>query len=66
MKRNTLYISILFTLVIFTQGCSPEVGTKGWCEDMEDTPKVEWTLTQSQDYAASCLGHLFKQGISAA
>ncbi len=56
MKENILYASILFMLVIFIQGCSPEVGTKGWCEDMDDTPKSEWTLNQSQNYVASCFG----------
>ena len=60
MKDNILYASILVTLLLFIQGCSPEVGSKDWCEDMDNTPKEEWTLNQSEDYVASCLGHLFK------
>lgn len=54
MKTRKLYFSALFISFIFIQGCSPEVGTVAWCEKMEDTPKNEWNLEQSREYAISC------------
>ncbi|QSP95484.1 DUF3012 domain-containing protein [Marinobacter salinisoli] len=46
--------SLLAALTLLA-GCSPEVGSKAWCEDMEATPKGEWTANEARDYAKNCL-----------
>ncbi|MFN4003626.1 MAG: DUF3012 domain-containing protein [Hylemonella sp.] len=35
--------------------CSPEVGSKAWCEKMQAKPKGEWTANEAADYARHCL-----------
>jgi hypothetical protein len=36
-------------------GCTPEVGSDDWCEDMKDKPKKEWTASEAADYAKHCI-----------
>lgn len=35
--------------------CSPEIGSKAWCENMQAKPKGEWTANEAADYAKHCL-----------
>lgn len=35
--------------------CTPEVGSKAWCEQMQDKPKGDWTANEAADYAKHCL-----------
>ena len=35
--------------------CSPEVGSKEWCEDMKTKPKGDWTASEAADFAKSCI-----------
>jgi hypothetical protein len=35
--------------------CAPEVGSKPWCEQLEEKPKGEWTLDETGEYAKSCI-----------
>ncbi len=35
--------------------CSPEVGSKAWCEKMNAKPKGDWTVNEATDYAKSCV-----------
>jgi len=36
-------------------GCSPEVGSDGWCEMMKEKPKGDWSANEAADYAKHCL-----------
>lgn len=36
-------------------GCSPEVGSKAWCEQMSKKPKGDWTANEATDYAKHCV-----------
>ncbi|MGR5117971.1 DUF3012 domain-containing protein [Vibrio astriarenae] len=51
MKRTLLLLS---TLVILS-GCEVEVGTQAWCDNMNETPKSEWTAQVTFDYAKHCV-----------
>lgn len=42
-------------LIAVLVACSPEVGSRKWCEKMQDKPEGEWTLTEAKDYAKHCL-----------
>ncbi|WP_206483507.1 DUF3012 domain-containing protein [Thalassotalea sp. G2M2-11] len=44
----------LFSLVLFT-ACSPEVGSKDWCEQLKEKPKGDWTANEATDYTKHCL-----------
>lgn len=35
--------------------CSPGVGSKAWCEKMEEKPKGDWTANELADYTKHCL-----------
>ena len=50
MKRR-----LLMGLVVILAACSPEVGSRKWCEKMEDKPEGDWTFTEAKDYAKHCL-----------
>ena len=50
--------SLMITLAIMVAaltGCSPEVGSKAWCEKMAEKPKGDWTANEAADYASNCL-----------
>ena len=51
----TLAKTMMVTALIFLSGCSPEVGSDAWCEDMSEKPKGEWTSNEAADYAKHCL-----------
>lgn len=42
-----------FLLVL--SACSPEVGSKEWCEQMKQKPKGEWTANEAADFAKHCV-----------
>ncbi|MFC4238000.1 DUF3012 domain-containing protein [Thalassospira xianhensis] len=35
--------------------CSPEVGSKEWCEDMKEKPKGDWSANEATDFAKHCV-----------
>lgn len=43
------------SLAVFLTACSPEVGSKDWCEDMKGKDKGQWTAEEAKTFAKSCL-----------
>jgi len=35
--------------------CSPEVGSKEWCEDMKKKDKGDWSANEAKDFAKHCV-----------
>ena len=35
--------------------CAPERGTVAWCEQMDETPKGQWSMDDASEYAQSCI-----------
>ena len=56
LKMSSFVAAICLLSII--AGCSPEVGSKEWCEDMKEKPKGDWTASEATDYAKHCV---FKQ-----
>ncbi len=49
-------VSVLFIgTLLGVAGCAPEVGSEGWCQDMKEKDKGEWTANEAADYAKHCL-----------
>jgi hypothetical protein len=47
---------LLSTLFVFTlTGCAHPVGSTGWCEDMREKPKGEWSANEATDYMRHCI-----------
>ena len=51
MKRILLVLTGLLAL----SACAPEIGSKAWCEDLEEKPKGDWTANEAKDYTKHCL-----------
>lgn len=45
----TLALTMLIT------ACAPEVGSKAWCEQMDEKPKGDWTANELTDYTKHCV-----------
>ena len=43
------------TCCLLVSACAPEVGSKAWCEDMDEKPKGDWTSNEAADYAKHCI-----------
>lgn len=48
------FIAIL-TCITAISACSPEIGSKDWCDQLKEKPKGDWTATEAKDYAKHCL-----------
>ena len=53
IKISSAFIGI--SLFVLAAGCSPEVGSDEWCDDMKDKPKKEWSAKEAADYARHCI-----------
>ncbi len=42
-------------LIVVVAACSPEVGSKEWCDDMKEKPKGEWSANEAGDFAKNCV-----------
>ncbi|NIN35260.1 MAG: DUF3012 domain-containing protein [Gammaproteobacteria bacterium] len=50
-----IILSIYIVIMLLLIGCSPEVGTEAWCNDLSEKPKGEWTSNEAADYTRHCL-----------
>lgn len=41
--------------LIFIGGCSHEVGSEAWCEDMKEKPRGDWTANEAGNFARHCV-----------
>jgi hypothetical protein len=39
----------------FLAACSPEVGSKEWCEELKSKAKAEWSANEAADFAKHCI-----------
>ncbi|MCL6415140.1 DUF3012 domain-containing protein [Aestuariirhabdus sp. Z084] len=50
---SALALSLAFALT--TTACSPEIGSEGWCNNLKEKPKGDWTANEATDYAKHCV-----------
>ncbi|MBF0383747.1 MAG: DUF3012 domain-containing protein [Magnetococcales bacterium] len=55
MNKLWKQVMLLAVALAFIGGCSPKVGSKEWCEEMNKKPKGEWSGNEAKDYAKSCI-----------
>lgn len=48
-------LTLVISLLALLAACSPEVGSKEWCEDLKKKPKGDWTANEATDFAKSCI-----------
>ncbi len=46
-------VAALFAVLL--AACSPEVGSKEWCDAMKQKPKGDWTANEAADFAKHCI-----------
>lgn len=56
---SVILVSALASLIA---GCEPEIGSKAWCEDMQEKPKGDWTLNEATQFAKHCVLEELKSG----
>lgn len=54
IKSMKILISVLI-VAVFMMGCSPEVGSEQWCNNLDAKAKGDWTINEAKDYAQHCL-----------
>lgn len=54
MKIKLSVLTMILGLFV-VGACSPEVGSKEWCADLEKKPKGEWSANEAAEFAKSCI-----------
>lgn len=54
LKRITLLI-VSEAFAAMASACSPEVGSKEWCEDLKAKPKGDWSANEAMDFTKHCI-----------
>lgn len=52
---RTLQLAVAAVMFLFVAACSPEVGSKEWCEDMKAKPKGDWSTNEAADFTKHCI-----------
>ena len=55
MAARLLHAGVIAALFAMLAACSPEVGSKEWCEAMKNKPKGDWTANEAADFAKNCI-----------
>ena len=55
MKNIFAAVAVIAIMAFSTVACSPEVGSKEWCEKLKKKDKGKWTAEEAKDFAKHCL-----------
>ncbi|MBT6095634.1 MAG: DUF3012 domain-containing protein [Rhodospirillaceae bacterium] len=55
LKTFAFAFAVLAFAVAPLTACSPEVGSKEWCEDLKKKPKGDWSGNEAADFAKNCV-----------
>lgn len=47
--------AILVLMTVTLAGCRPVIGSREWCEDMDEKQKADWTANETAEYLKSCI-----------
>ena len=53
--KNIVLVPTVFLGVFAIAACSPEVGSKEWCDQIKEKPKGDLTASEAAEFAKSCL-----------
>lgn len=53
--RLAVILSVAAVAVAPLAACSPEVGSKEWCDDLKAKPKGDWSANEAKDFAKHCI-----------
>ena len=52
---QTLKVMFAAAALAAVAACSPEVGSKEWCDDLKEKDKAQWTAAEAADFAKHCI-----------
>lgn len=56
LSKNLIVAAVIGLLSVASlAACSPEVGSKAWCEDMKKKPKGDWSANEATEFAKNCV-----------
>lgn len=55
IKNIFAALAVVSLMAFATTACSPEVGSKEWCEDMKKKDKGKWTAEDTKNFGKHCL-----------
>ncbi|MCG8491276.1 MAG: DUF3012 domain-containing protein [Sneathiellales bacterium] len=55
LTKSMAGIVALAGIAALLSACSPEVGSKEWCEAMKEKPKGDWSANEATDFAKHCV-----------
>ena len=55
MTKSRTTILIAFLALFALGACSPEVGSKEWCDDMKKKDKGDWSVNEATDFTKHCV-----------
>lgn len=53
--QKVLTLGFVAAFGLGVAACAPEVGSPGWCEQMKEKPKGEWTANEMGEFTKNCL-----------
>jgi hypothetical protein len=51
LRTNLVWLVVVLGFI----ACSPEPGSKSWCDSMDEKPAGDWTANEAAEYAKSCV-----------
>ena len=55
LRRAAYALLLSPALAVVLTACAPEVGSERWCEQLDATPKGEWSANDAAAYAKHCV-----------
>jgi hypothetical protein len=55
VRNVSVAVVLAFGISAGLSACSPEVGSKEWCEKMKEKPKGDWSTNEAADFAKHCV-----------
>lgn len=53
--RQAGFLALAVIALGTLSACSPEVGSKEWCEELKEKPKGDWSANEAADFAKHCI-----------
>tara|TARA_B100000676_G_scaffold29535_1_gene27606 strand:+ start:1608 stop:1796 length:189 start_codon:yes stop_codon:yes gene_type:complete len=54
-KNEIIRVAAITVVAGLLAACSPEVGSKEWCEDLKAKGKGDWTANEAADFTKHCI-----------
>lgn len=55
LQKASSSVALALVVTMGLAACSPEVGSKEWCEEMKEKDKGSWTGDEAAEFAKSCI-----------